>query len=112
MTTSREAGRILVLASAAFGVGLAAATPAAAGGIIVVASPSHDNACTNLGTTAQSGGETRNGSGTVGGLLAAVPVGMPLNNCGGADLPMQKVVSGPYGTVQHISETSVGVAEV
>ncbi|MFF2813470.1 M14 family zinc carboxypeptidase [Streptomyces sp. NPDC058000] len=51
-------------------------------------SPSFDNSCANHGTASQSGGRTRHGSGTAGGLLTALPVATPLNQCGGTDLPL------------------------
>ncbi|MFF3976936.1 hypothetical protein [Streptomyces sp. NPDC001828] len=76
----------LAVAAATIGTGLAAAAPAAAGGIIVVASPSHDNSCFNT-DAAQSRDATRNGSAAAAGLLAALPIETPLNHCDGADLP-------------------------
>jgi hypothetical protein len=58
-----------------------------AGGIIVVASPSFSNACTNAGTHTTPHGATTHGPGTAGGLLGQIPITSPLNHCGGADLP-------------------------
>ncbi|WP_189762375.1 hypothetical protein [Streptomyces xanthochromogenes] len=84
--TTRRTATALAVAAAAIGAGLAAASPAVAGGVIVVASPSHDNSCFNT-DAAQSRDATRNGSGTAAGLLAALPIETPLNHCGGADLP-------------------------
>ncbi|CAM5518367.1 hypothetical protein SRIMM317S_06997 [Streptomyces rimosus subsp. rimosus] len=73
--------------AAALGAGLASAAPAAAGGIIVIGSPSHDNTCANHGTVTQPMGSTSNGNGAAGGLLGQIPIGSALNHCGGADLP-------------------------
>lgn len=87
MTTHRTLATVLGLTTAALGTGLASAAPASAGGIIVFASPSFDNSCTNTGTAAQSAGDTTHSSGTANGPLAAIPAETPLNHCGGADLP-------------------------
>lgn len=88
MTTHRTLATALGLTTAALGAGLATAAPASAGGVIVVASPSFDNSCANHGTAKQSAGRTTHGSGTVGGNLAALPAATPLNQCGGADIPI------------------------
>ncbi len=87
--TTRRTGTALAVTAAAIGSGLASATPAAAGGIIVIGSPSFMNSCTNHGHATQRGATT-NGNGAAGGLLATLPVSGPLNDCGGADLYMEK----------------------
>ncbi len=83
---TRRTVTALAVAAAAIATGFASAAPAAAGGIIVIASPSHDNTCANQGHATQRGATT-SGSGSTGGILAALPVSGPLNHCGGADLP-------------------------
>ncbi|MER7984239.1 hypothetical protein ABTY53_01335 [Streptomyces noursei] len=47
-------------------------------------SPSFDNSCTN-GHSSGAAGATTRGSGSVSGLLGQIPIGSPLNQCGGAD---------------------------
>lgn len=86
MTLSRKS-TALVVAAAAIGTGFAGASPAAAGGIIVVASPSYDNACANHNTRTQPDGNTSGESGSGTGLLTQLPLSTALNHCGGADLP-------------------------
>ncbi|MEU8955502.1 hypothetical protein AB0C93_14475 [Streptomyces sp. NPDC048518] len=76
---------------ATLGTLFVAAGPAAAGGIIVVASPTHDNSCANHKTHTQPRGNTSAGSGPVNGLLAQLPLTTALNHCGGADLPFEDV---------------------
>ncbi|MER7349085.1 hypothetical protein ABT390_27165 [Streptomyces aurantiacus] len=78
----------LAITAAGIGTGLMAASPAAAGGIIVIGSPSFNNGCANHQTHTQPRGTTSEGSGPAQGLLAQVPVTDPLNHCGGADLPI------------------------
>ncbi|KWT59220.1 hypothetical protein ADL21_24895 [Streptomyces albus subsp. albus] len=73
--------------AAVIGTGLATASPAAAGGIIVIASPSFTNACANHGAHAKPRGHSSNGSGSAQGLLAQVPIVDAVNHCGGADVP-------------------------
>ncbi|WP_409240364.1 hypothetical protein [Streptomyces sp. PA5.6] len=73
--------------AAALGIVLGTAAPAAAGGIIVIGSPSHDNTCTNHGTHTKPAAGTQRAAGPVQGLLAQVPVVNAINHCGGADLP-------------------------
>ncbi|MFD5604438.1 hypothetical protein ACFWI5_15630 [Streptomyces sp. NPDC127064] len=84
--TPRRTVTALALTAAGLGAGIAAATPAAAGGIIVIDSPAFNNSCANHGTHhPQAQGLTSNGSGPAQGLLAQVPTASPLNQCGGAD---------------------------
>ncbi|MER6302047.1 hypothetical protein ABT247_21150 [Kitasatospora sp. NPDC001539] len=87
-TTPYRMATGLVLTSAALCAGFATAAPAAAGGIIVIASPSHDNSCLNSYTRTQPYGRTTGTSGSAQGLQAQVPLLGPLNHCGGADLPL------------------------
>ncbi|MFI8169805.1 chaplin family protein [Streptomyces sp. NPDC085931] len=42
--------------------------------------------CANHNTGARADGVTQHGTGTAGGNLAGLPIGSPLNQCGGADL--------------------------
>ncbi|MGW5820318.1 hypothetical protein [Streptomyces noursei] len=86
MTTRRTLATALGLTTATLGAGLAAAAPASAGGIAVIASPSFDNSCANSQSTDASG-PTRHGAGTASGLRTQLPADTPLNHCGGADLP-------------------------
>lgn len=85
MTSSRVSAAC-GLVGIALGIGVATATPAFAGGVGSFLSPSMNNGCANANTAAQSAGNTQRASGAVGGLLAAVPVSTPLNECGGADM--------------------------
>ncbi|MVO84974.1 hypothetical protein GPA10_09410 [Streptomyces sp. p1417] len=67
------------------GAGLTAA-PALAGGLLPIASPAFGTSCGNHSTT-QTAATTGHGTGTVGGNRAGLPLGSPLNQCGGAELP-------------------------
>jgi hypothetical protein len=84
---ARKAVTALVAWAAALGAGIATAAPAAAGGIIVIGSPSYNNFCAN-GHSSGPAGATRQVMGSVSGLLGQLPVSGPLNQCGGADLPV------------------------
>ncbi|MFF5426406.1 MULTISPECIES: chaplin family protein [unclassified Streptomyces] len=74
--------------TAALATALAPAAPAAAGGIGDVLSPAFATSCVNLHTAARADGATTHGTGTAAGNLAGLPVGSPLNQCGGADAPV------------------------
>lgn len=65
-------------------LGLAAA-PAAAGGILPIASPSFGTSCGNHGASHASG-TTTHGTGAVNGNFAGLPIGDPFSHCGGAEL--------------------------
>ncbi|MCZ0210748.1 chaplin family protein [Streptomyces sp. UMAF16] len=69
------------------GAMLAPAAPAAAGGIGDFLSPAFGTSCANLHTGAHATGTTSHGTGAANGNLAGLPLGSPLNQCGGADLP-------------------------
>lgn len=85
--TLRSALTALTLGVGTFAAALFAAAPASAGGIVVIASPSHDNSCLNLGS-AKAASSLKRAAGTVSNLLGQVPVASPLNHCGGADAPL------------------------
>ncbi|RST19589.1 hypothetical protein E2C00_00625 [Streptomyces sp. WAC05374] len=80
-----NAGTACGLAAVTFGIGLATAAPAAAGGLIPVGSPAFGNTCGNLNNTAQAVGNTVAGTGLIGGNALAAPAGLASNHCGGAD---------------------------
>ncbi|MBT2369704.1 hypothetical protein J7E88_31655 [Streptomyces sp. ISL-10] len=69
------------------------AGPVWAGGIGDVLSPAFSNGCNNR-QLAHAGGVTTHESGTANANLAALPIGSPLNHCGGADLTANFVYSG------------------
>ncbi|CAL9327827.1 hypothetical protein SUDANB113_00005 [Streptomyces sp. enrichment culture] len=61
------------------------AVPAAAGGLLPIASPAFGTLCANHGTS-HSAGATSHGAGTASENLTALPISNPANQCGGADL--------------------------
>ncbi|MFF7725656.1 chaplin family protein [Streptomyces sp. NPDC008001] len=61
------------------------ASPAAAGGIVVIGSPSSDDTCANQRTGAR--GATTSSPAHASGDVLQLPATTPLNHCGGADLP-------------------------
>lgn len=75
----------LAVTAAAIGTGLAASGPAAAGGIGDFLSPAFGTNCTNHRTTPHNSGATTAGTGTASSNLLGLPIGSPLNQCGGAD---------------------------
>ncbi|MFH8408455.1 hypothetical protein ACH4FX_27175 [Streptomyces sp. NPDC018019] len=87
--TVRRIVTALAVAAAAIGITFATETPAAAGGIIVIGSPSHNNTCKN-GPSIAAHGSATDGTGGAAGLLGQIPFGSPLNHCGSADLPGNK----------------------
>ncbi|WP_353963737.1 chaplin family protein [Streptomyces sp. NBC_00083] len=58
-----------------------------AGGIGDFLSPAFGTSCANQNTGAHANGATTHGAGSASGNLAGIPLGSPLNQCGGADLP-------------------------
>ncbi|KWT56756.1 hypothetical protein ADL21_37920 [Streptomyces albus subsp. albus] len=82
----RQTLAVLGLTAATVGSGMVTAAPAAAGEIPVFLSPAYTNNCANHGHARTAGGPLQS-AGTVNGLLAAVPVSSPTNQCGGADGP-------------------------
>ncbi|MEV5379369.1 hypothetical protein AB0L26_25865 [Streptomyces nondiastaticus] len=59
-----------------------------AGGIVVVGSPSTDNSCSNQASASRGAGHTS--PATAGGNVLGIPASAPLNQCGGADLPLKR----------------------
>lgn len=82
----QRAWAVLGIAATAVSSGLASASPASAGGIGDFLSPAFGTSCANLNNGAHAAGNTHHGTGMVGGNLAGLPIGSPLNHCGGADL--------------------------
>jgi hypothetical protein len=74
--------------TAIVGVGVAAASPAAAGGVGDFLSPAFGTTCVNRHGT-QAHGSTTHGTGIGNANLAGLPIGSPANQCGGADLLMR-----------------------
>ncbi|KUH38257.1 hypothetical protein ATE80_13805 [Streptomyces kanasensis] len=67
--------------------GVLTAGPASAGGIGDVLSPAFGTNCANHDVGAQPAGTTTTaGTGAANGNLLGLPLGSPLNHCGGADL--------------------------
>lgn len=85
--TTRRALNALIVTVAALGAGAATAAPASAGGIGDFLSPAFGTSCTNQ-HGAHAAGATTQDTGTVGGNLAGLPIGSPVNQCGGADAPV------------------------
>lgn len=82
----KQRNTLVGVAAVAVGMTLGTATTASAGGIGDFLSPAFGTACANLNNGAHANGLTRSGTGTAGGNLAGLPIGSPLNQCGGADL--------------------------
>lgn len=61
------------------------AGPASAGGILPIGSPAFGTLCANRHTGGHANGTTSHGTGTANGNFASLPLGSPLNQCGGAD---------------------------
>ncbi|WP_437104697.1 hypothetical protein [Streptomyces sp. enrichment culture] len=66
--------------------GILAATPAAAGGIGGFLSPAFGTNCANRNVVPHAAGATTAGTGAANGNLLGLPLGSPLNQCGGADV--------------------------
>ncbi|KOX25110.1 hypothetical protein ADL06_19510 [Streptomyces sp. NRRL F-6491] len=86
--TSKTIGA-LALATTAVGPGLTTAVPVSVGGVGDFLSPAFGTSCSNLNTGAHNTARTTTATGTAGGGLLGLPLGSPLNQCGGADLPLQ-----------------------
>ncbi|MER7623823.1 chaplin family protein [Streptomyces sp. NPDC126503] len=82
---------VTALAAAAPGAPLAVVAPAFAGGIGDVLAPAFATSCANQHTGAYATGNTTHGTGTAAGNLAGLPLGSPLNQCGGADLNLKNL---------------------
>ncbi|MEU6989217.1 chaplin family protein [Streptomyces sp. NPDC046465] len=78
----------LGLVVVAVGAGVATAAPAMAGGVGDFLSPAFGTNCANRHTAAHAQGKAGTGTGTADGNLAGIPIGVPLNQCGGADQPL------------------------
>ncbi|MFE2267545.1 hypothetical protein [Streptomyces griseosporeus] len=66
------------------------AAPAAAGGLLPIASPAFGTFCANHGSPHASGATTH-ATGAASSDLAGLPISNPTNQCGGADLPVLHV---------------------
>jgi hypothetical protein len=79
----------LTLTTAAVADGFLAAAPASAGGIGDFLSPAFGTDCANHNTRPHADGATTAGTGAANGYLLGLPLGSPLNQCGGADIPLE-----------------------
>ncbi|MEU8966959.1 chaplin family protein [Streptomyces sp. NPDC048491] len=86
MTYCRALTATTLIATAVAGSVLAADF-AVAGGVGDFLSPAFGTDCANLQTGTQASGSTTRGTGAGGGNLLGLPIGSPLNQCGGADAP-------------------------
>ncbi|MCX5078720.1 hypothetical protein OHA84_00810 [Streptomyces sp. NBC_00513] len=86
MTAYKAATTFLLTAGAAAALA-AAAAPASAGGIGDILSPAFGTNCANHDTVPHATGATTTGTGAADGNLLGLPLGSPLNQCGGADMP-------------------------
>lgn len=84
--STRKTMSTAVVAAVIVGTGAATAAPAAAGGVGDFLSPAFGTACANLNNGARATGATTHTTGTAGGNVAGLPLGSPLNQCGGADI--------------------------
>lgn len=66
--------------------GVFTAIPASAGGVGDFLSPAFGTSCANHNVGSSGVGNTTADTGTLNGNLAGLPLGSPLNQCGGADL--------------------------
>lgn len=89
MDTRRTVAAV-ALAAAALSSGLATATPASAGGVGDFLSPAFGDTCVNEHVGAKAVGATTRSTGTGGGTVAGIPIVSPVNQCGGADLPLDE----------------------
>lgn len=84
MMTRKVATVFMITAAAAPGF----ATPASAGGVGDFLSPAFGISCVNHhGSHAE--GAAGPGTGAADGNLAGLPIGIPMNHCGGADSPIE-----------------------
>ncbi|MFI1377235.1 chaplin family protein [Streptomyces longwoodensis] len=100
---TKSTATALGLLAASVGAGLASASPASAGGVGDFLSPAFGTSCTNQHTGAHADGITQYGTGTAGGNLAGLPVGSPLNQCGGAD-PLPNIYPGATKELNMLSQ--------
>ncbi|MGA5096771.1 chaplin family protein [Streptomyces lavendulocolor] len=84
--TMRKITTALAVTAAGTAAALGTTTPAAAGGVGDFLSPAFGTMCGNLNNGAHAVGSTTSGPGSAGGNLAGLPIGNPVNQCGGADL--------------------------
>ncbi len=75
------------------GTVLATTSTASAGGIGDSLSPAFDTSCTNHHGI-HADGATTHGTGAANGNSAGLPIGNPINQCGGADVPRVEVLDG------------------
>ncbi|MEU1078023.1 MULTISPECIES: chaplin family protein [unclassified Streptomyces] len=80
----------MALTSITVGTGMVGAGTASAGGVGDFLSPAFGTSCANQNTATRADGATRHGTGTASGNLAGLPIGSPLNQCGGADVLPKK----------------------
>ncbi|MEV3993615.1 chaplin family protein [Streptomyces sp. NPDC049837] len=90
--------------------GLTTASPAAAGGIGDFLSPAFGTLCGNLNNGAHANGTATSATGAAGGNLAGIPIGSPLNQCGGADLNTN-IIRDVCPTLQDIDILTVEVLD-
>ncbi|WP_392895556.1 hypothetical protein [Streptomyces sp. LN699] len=116
MTTYKAATTFVFTAGAAVAALTAAATPASAGGIGDILSPAFGTNCANHRTAPHAAGATTAGTGAADGNLLGLPLGSPLNQCGGADLtPESDIQNGlvnlhgtPIGILGSATNTETG----
>ncbi|MEU4210098.1 hypothetical protein AB0F13_08890 [Streptomyces sp. NPDC026206] len=88
MRTHRTGSALALFIGLLTGIALPAA-PAWAGGLGAgILSPAVDNGCANHDWRSTARGGTTTAAGAAGGDRVAVPVAGPLNQCGGADVPV------------------------
>ncbi|MFD7541377.1 chaplin family protein [Streptomyces sp. NPDC059819] len=87
-----------------------AAEAASAGGVGDFLSPAFGTDCANLHTGAQASGSTTRDTGAGGGNLLGLPIGSPLNQCGGADMPGQDAVQNGLVDLDHSPIVVLGSA--
>lgn len=89
--------------------GVSTAAPASAGGIGDFLSPAFGTSCANHNIGSSSVGNTTAGTGTLNGNLAGLPLGSPLNQCGGADaVPYSAATSFLNGNLVRTEEAMLG----
>ncbi|WP_073224281.1 hypothetical protein [Streptomyces sp. NBRC 110465] len=87
MTLYRRTLSALAVVAAAGG-SLATAAPASAGGVGDFLSPAFGTDCANHRVGTQAAGATTAGTGAANANVLGLPLGSALNQCGGADLPV------------------------
>ncbi|MVO90212.1 DUF320 domain-containing protein [Streptomyces sp. p1417] len=106
MTPRKTVTRVALVAATTAGMALTVASPASAGGVGDFLSPAFGTDCANHHGSHAAGTTTR-GSGMADSNFAGLPVGSPVNQCGGADLPVQN----GQGFNLHFMLTSLGVSK-